>query len=142
MANQIKANRRSVSGIVIHGEKRGRHLGFPTANIELPRANGLEHGVYACWVHVPDGPNAGRFKGCCSVGTRPTFGKNCANLEVFLLDFDGDLYDRIISLDLVEFIRPELRFEDVNELVRTMTEDIATARFILEPNAVPDETGD
>ena len=77
-----------VTGEVIHGEKRGRDLGYPTANIRLDKNCGLKHGIYAVRV----GRGAERFDGVASFGRRPTFDNGAPLLEVFLFDFKGDLY--------------------------------------------------
>ena len=74
------------------------------------------------------GPHRGRYAGVASIGVRPTFGENAANLEVNLFDFDGDLYGEVLSVALVAFLRPELRFESVEALVAQMRLDAAEAR--------------
>src|SRR5580658_11050685 len=98
-----------VAGEVIHGEKRGRELGYPTANIRLDKNCGLKHGIYAVRV----GRGAERFDGVASFGTRPTFDDGAPLLEVFLFDFDGDLYGRTLEVQFVDWIRAEEKFDDV-----------------------------
>jgi len=116
-----------VSGEVIHGEKRGRDLGYPTANIRLPVSCGLKHGIYA--VRVGRGPE--RFDGVASFGRRPTFDNGAPLLEVFLFDFKGDLYGATLDVAFIAFIRDELKFEGIEPLVRQMDDDSAKARAAL-----------
>jgi riboflavin kinase/FMN adenylyltransferase len=117
-----------IEGRVLHGDKRGRELGFPTANLGLGALHRPRYGVYACLVDVADGPQAGRYLGAASLGERPTFGVNAPNLEVFLLDFAGDLYGAFLSVALVAFQRPELKFDGVPALVAQMQADVIEAR--------------
>jgi riboflavin kinase / FMN adenylyltransferase len=117
-----------IEGVVEHGDKRGRTLGFPTANVALGGLHLPRFGVYAVGVDVLDGPHCGRWRGAASVGERPTFGVNAPNLEVYLMDFEGDLYGAHLSVALVAFLRPELRFESAAALVDQMQADVAEAR--------------
>jgi riboflavin kinase/FMN adenylyltransferase len=124
-----------VTGEVIHGEKRGRDLGYPTANMKLDRNCGLKHGIYA--VRVGHG---GRFyDGVASFGRRPTFDNGAPLLEVFLFDFEGDLYGATLDVAFIAFIRDELKFEGIEALVRQMDDDSAKARAALAaaPDAFP-----
>ena len=120
-----------IEGPVIHGEKRGRTLGYPTANMALDGLHLPRLGVYAVLVDVLTGPHAGRYDGVASLGVRPMFGENTANLETFLFDFAGDLYGAELSVALVEFLRPELRFDGVEALVYQMHADSARAHEVL-----------
>ena len=124
-----------VAGEVIHGEKRGRDLGYPTANIRLDKNCGLKHGIYAVRV----GRGAERFDGVASFGRRPTFDNGATVLEVFLFDFTGDLYGTALDVAFIGFIREELKFGSVEALVRQMDEDSARARVMLAaaPGAFP-----
>jgi riboflavin kinase/FMN adenylyltransferase len=124
-----------VTGEVIHGEKRGRDLGYPTANIKLDNNCGLKHGIYA--VRVGRGDQ--RFDGVASFGRRPTFDNGAPLLEVFLFDFTGDLYGAVLDVAFIAFIRDELKFSDVDALVRQMDDDSARARAALAaaPDAFP-----
>jgi riboflavin kinase / FMN adenylyltransferase len=117
-----------IEGAVEPGDKRGRTLGFPTANIALGGLHLPRYGVYGVGVDVLDGPHRGRWQGAASVGERPTFGVNAPNLEVYLMDFAGDLYGAHLSVALVAFLRPELRFESAEALVAQMQADVAEAR--------------
>ena len=110
-----------VTGEVIHGEKRGRDLGYPTANIRLDKNCGLKHGIYAVRV----GRGAERFDGVASFGRRPTFDNGAPLLEVFLFDFKGDLYGAALDVAFIGFIRDELKFDSVDALVRQMDDDSA-----------------
>ena len=124
-----------VTGEVIHGEKRGRDLGYPTANIRLDRNCGLKHGIYAVRV----GRGAQRFDGVASFGRRPTFDNGAPLLEIFLFDFNGDLYGEMLDVAFVGFIRDELKFDSVAALVARMDDDCARARAALAaaPGAFP-----
>ena len=120
-----------ISGPVEHGAKRGRSLGYPTANLSIAGLHPPRHGVYAVLVEVVTGPHAGNYNGVASLGVRPMFGENTANLETFVFDFDGDLYGEHISVGLVEHIRDEMTFDGVTALVAQMDSDSARAREIL-----------
>ncbi|MEM7487851.1 MAG: bifunctional riboflavin kinase/FAD synthetase [Pseudomonadota bacterium] len=120
-----------IVGPVLHGEKRGRTLGYPTANMSMDGLHLPKLGVYAVLVDVPDGPLAGPHGGVASLGVRPMFGENRPNLETFLFDVSGDLYDRHLSVALVEFLRPEMTFDRVDALVAQMDADSARARAVL-----------
>jgi riboflavin kinase/FMN adenylyltransferase len=116
-----------VAGEVIDGEKRGRDLGYPTANIRLDKNCGLKHGIYAVRV----GQGAKRLNGVASFGRRPTFDNGAPLLEVFLFDFTGDLYGKTLDVAFIAFIRDELKFDSVEALVRQMDDDSARARAAL-----------
>jgi riboflavin kinase / FMN adenylyltransferase len=116
-----------VSRKVIHGDKRGRELGFPTANLELDASCGLRHGVYA----VRIGVDGRRYDGVANFGRRPMFDSGAVLLEVYLFDFAGNLYDRDIDVAFIDWIREEKLFSSVDELVRNMNNDAAQARAIL-----------
>jgi riboflavin kinase/FMN adenylyltransferase len=124
-----------VAAEVIHGEKRGRDLGFPTANMRLDKTCGLKHGIYAVRV----GLGNKRFDGVASFGRRPTFDNGAPLLEVFLFDFEGDLYGATLDVAFIAFIREELKFDSVPALVAQMNDDSAKARSALAaaPGAFP-----
>jgi len=124
-----------VAAEVIHGEKRGRDLGFPTANMRLDKTCGLKHGIYA--VRVGRGNQC--FDGVASFGRRPTFDNGAPLLEVFLFDFNGDLYGATLDVAFIAFIRDELKFDNVPALVAQMNDDSAKARAALAaaPGAFP-----
>ncbi|MBV2358880.1 bifunctional riboflavin kinase/FAD synthetase [Thalassococcus sp. CAU 1522] len=120
-----------IEGKVIGGEQRGRELGYPTANMSIDGLHPPRHGVYAVLVEVRDGPHRGRYLGAASLGVRPMFGVNRANLETFLFDFSGDLYGATLSVGLVDFLRPEEKFDSLDALIGQMDADCARARTIL-----------
>lgn len=128
-----------VTGKVIHGEKRGRDLGYPTANIRLDKHCGLKHGIYAVRVGLGQGKDQVRFDGVASFGRRPTFDNGAPLLEVYLFDFKGDLYDKVLDVAFVSFIRDELKFDTIEALIRQMDDDSAKARAALAaaPDAYP-----
>ncbi len=121
-----------IEGPVIHGEKRGRQLGFPTANMALDGLHLPRFGVYAVLVDVLDGPHTGSYHGVASLGVRPMFGVNTPNLESFLFDFSGDLYGAELSVGLVDYLRPEMRFDGLPALMAQMDRDAAEARARLD----------
>jgi riboflavin kinase / FMN adenylyltransferase len=128
-----------VSGEVIHGEKRGRDLGYPTANIRLDKNCGLKHGIYAVRVGRGEGKDQVRFDGVASFGRRPTFDNGAPLLEIFLFDFKGDIYGKMLDVAFIAFIREELKFDGVEALVRQMDDDSTRARqrLALAPGAFP-----
>ena len=131
-AAAMLGHRHRIEGVVEHGEKRGRELGYPTANMSIEGLHPPAFGVYAVEVDVLDGPHTGRYRGAASIGTRPMFGENRANLETFILDFSGDLYGATLSVALVDFLRPELKFDSVEALIAQMDADIDRTRDILD----------
>ncbi len=120
-----------IDGEVIHGEKRGRELGYPTANMALLGLHLPKFGVYAVKVDVLTGPQTGSHIGAASLGVRPMFGENQPNLETFLFDFNGDLYGQHISVALIEYLRPEMKFDGLPGLMTQMASDCQRARDIL-----------
>jgi len=110
-------------GIVQHGDKRGRTLGFPTANLVPDPALAVpDRGIYACRAAVP---GLGEWTAAVSIGVRPTFVTGRGLLvEAFLLDFEGDIYGRELRLDFLDRIRGERRFESVEALVEQMHRDV------------------
>jgi riboflavin kinase / FMN adenylyltransferase len=128
-----------VTGEVIHGEKRGRELGYPTANIRLDNNCGLRHGIYAVRVGRGQGKDQVRIDGVASFGRRPTFDNGAPLLEIFLFDFKGDLYGEVLDVAFIGFIREELKFSSVDTLIKQMDDDSARARAQLAaaPGAFP-----
>ena len=116
-----------VSGKIVGGAKRGTGLGYPTANVPMPKGTGLGHGIYAVRAHV-DGKT---LAAAAYLGTRPTFDDGMPVVEVFLFDFDGDLYGHDMEVEFVDFIRADRKFHSSEELVAQMHEDVARARAIL-----------
>src|SRR5260370_10827623 len=122
-----------VAGEVIHGEKRGRELGYPTANIRLDQNCGLKHGIYAVRV----GRGAERLDGVASFGRRPTFDNGAPLLEIFLFDFNVDLYGTTLDVAFIAFIREELKFDHVDALIAQINDDTAWAPAPLAAAPVP-----
>ncbi len=116
-----------VSGAVIHGDKRGRELGFPTANLRLEAGCALRHGIYA--VRVAAGGR--RYDGVASFGRRPMYDNGAVLLEIFLFDFSGDLYGQTIDVAFIEWLRDEAVFASAKELIRQMEDDSRRAREAL-----------
>jgi len=121
-----------IEGPVLHGDARGRDLGYPTANMSLGDLHHPAYGVYAVIVDVLDGPHAGSYHGAASIGVRPMFGENAANCETYLFDFTGDLYGATLSVGLVEYLRGEEKFDGIDALIAQMGRDCDQARAILE----------
>ncbi|MBP1805718.1 bifunctional riboflavin kinase/FAD synthetase [Rubellimicrobium aerolatum] len=120
-----------IEGPVIRGDQRGRLLGYPTANMGIEGLHPPRFGVYAVKVDVLDGLHRGSYRGAASIGVRPMFGENRPNCETFLFDFTGDLYGATLSVALVDYLRPEMRFDGVPALVRQMDADCLRAREVL-----------
>lgn len=120
-----------LEGTVIRGHQRGRELNYPTANISIDGLHQPKFGVYAVNVDVLDGPHAGSYHGASSIGIRPMFDGDHPNCETFLFDFSGDLYGSTISVGLVDFLRPELKFDGLDALMAQMDADCVQARKIL-----------
>jgi len=120
-----------IDGTVIGGDQRGRDLGYPTANLAIDGLHPPRFGVYSVLVDVLDGPHKGHYQGAASIGLRPTFGGEHPNLEVFIFDFSGDIYGAGISVALVAFQRPELKFDTLDALIRQIDADCVESRQIL-----------
>jgi riboflavin kinase / FMN adenylyltransferase len=120
-----------IEGEVIRGDQRGRELGYPTANMSITGLHPPRFGVYAVTVDVLTGPHAGTYDGVASLGVRPMFGENLPNFETHVFDFKGDLYGAHISVALVDYLRPEAKFDSLEALIAQMDRDSAEARRIL-----------
>lgn len=118
-----------VCGTVIKGAQIGRTLGYPTANLKLPEETALSNGIYAVKILLADGRV---LKGVASFGRRPTFDNGARLLETFIFDFDEDLYGKQITVEFIDYIRPELKFPGVDKLVQQMDKDTLAAKTILE----------
>ena len=119
-------------GVVIHGQKRGRELGFPTANLDVGDRFLPTPGIYAVWVQNQSKPAMPPTMGAASLGTNPTFeGDGSVHLEVYLLDFDADLYGDTLRVSFIEHIRPEQKFGSVETLIKQMNLDVDNARRVL-----------
>lgn len=120
-----------IEGAVLHGDKRGKDLGFPTANMSVEGLHLPRLGVYAVKVDVLTGPHRGSHDGAASLGVRPMFGENQPNLETHIFDFAGDLYGEHLSVALIDFLRPEMTFDGLPALIAQMNADCDRARDIL-----------
>jgi riboflavin kinase/FMN adenylyltransferase len=137
-ANELLGHPVIFSGIVRQGDKRGRLLGFPTANL-LPDQHRLlpADGVYAVHVHVPQGAESDSpvtstvYNGVANIGVRPTFNQQERLVEVHLLDVSVDLYDKLISVEFIARLRGEQRFSGIEALKAQISADAQQARQIL-----------
>ncbi|MDO5711509.1 MAG: bifunctional riboflavin kinase/FAD synthetase [Micrococcales bacterium] len=125
-----------VSGVVVHGDHRGRDLGYPTANLEQHCAGLIPvDGVYAGWLlrpHLPETDHDRTLPAAISVGTNPTFDGTHRRVEAYVLDrTDLELYGESATIEFVERLRPTLRFESVDELLEQMAQDVVDCRRIL-----------
>lgn len=129
-ASTLQGRNYRVSGSIMRGDGRGRKIGVPTANLGVPASKAIPaNGIYACWAWL-DGT---RHKAAVNIGTNPTFtpDKQSSNVEAYLLDFDGDLYEREVSLEFVARLRDEMRFPSVEALLEQIWQDVAEVRGIL-----------
>lgn len=141
-ARRLLGHAYDLDGVVVHGEKRGRTLGFPTANVEPDLPLVLGSGIYACRLAVFEdarpttlGP---ALPAVASLGTNPTFVDGTRRtLEVFVLDFTGDLYDRRVRVELVTKLRDEARYPSIDALVAQITRDVQDARRALAQDSPP-----
>ncbi len=118
----------AIEGTVIHGDKRGRSIGFPTANMELASYLRPAYGIYAVRVRLPDGRMAG---GAANLGIRPSFDPPRELLETYVFDISADLYGRTMEVALIERLRSEAKFDALDALVAQMNDDVARARVVL-----------
>lgn len=121
-----------VTGLVVTGDQRGRTLGYPTANLRVDARKVLPpNGVYAMRVRLP-GEERATHPAAASIGVRPTFGADLTRaVEVFLLDMSLDLYGQVLAVDVVEYLRPELKFDSVEGLCEQMARDVERTRSVL-----------
>ena len=119
----------AIEGEVVHGDKRGRELGWPTANVELGSYLRPAYGIYVVRVRLEDGRE---HDGVASLGVRPMFDPLKELLEAVLFDFDGDLYGRTIEVALRHYLRPEMKFDSLAALKAQMTADTERARDLSE----------
>lgn len=128
-ANRFLGREASFSGEVVHGDHRGRIMGFPTANLQLETSQKIlpPNGVYACYADTP----SGSFPAIVNIGVRPTFDRSNHLLEAHLLNFNGDLYHRTIRIRFVQRVREEKRFPDMQALIDQIHRDLATLRNII-----------
>lgn len=120
-----------IEGEVLHGAKRGRDLGYPTANMAIAGLHPPRFGVYAVQITVLTGPDAGDYDGVANLGLSPMFDGQMPLLETHIFDFGGDLYGQHLSVALIEYLRPEARFDGLPALIAQMNADSTKARSIL-----------
>ncbi len=137
-ARRVLGRDHRVEGLVVHGDARGRTLGYPTANLAAEPAVGgaavPADGVYAGRLTVLGPQPSAPLPAAVSIGTNPTFGGTSRRVEAYVLDrTDLDLYDRRVAVDLVELLRPTLAFASVEELLAQMALDVDRARAVLRP---------
>lgn len=128
-ASDLLGSRFIVTNQVIAGDKRGRELGFPTANLKPPNRKLVPGiGVYGCFVTLGED----RHQAAVNVGVRPTFGGGQLLIEAYILDFDAEIYGESLTVEFVSYLRPELKFEGIDALVSQMGKDVSEARAILD----------
>ena len=124
-----------VDGIVVRGDRRGREMGYPTANVESPPFTAIPaDGVYAGHLVTRDprsGASRERFPAAISVGSNPTFGGSRRTVEAFVLDYDGDLYGEHVGVEFVQRLRPMAAFAELEGLLAAMAKDVSDTRQIL-----------
>jgi riboflavin kinase/FMN adenylyltransferase len=126
----------SIRGPVVGGERRGRELGFPTANIAVTADRALPaFGVYATWAYLHLDGDDEKLQSATSIGVRPHFDGDKPSVETYIFDFNRDIYDQILRIELVEHLRPELKFESLEGLLEAMHGDVARSREILTADA-------
>ena len=130
-AADLLGRRYAVNGVIAHGDGRGHGLGFPTANIAIPQQRlSPGFGIYATWITL----RGQRFPSVTSIGVRPTFERApvAPRIEAHILDLPGDpnLYDQPVRLEFVEYLRPEMRFSQVQDLIDQIHQDIQQSREV------------
>ncbi|UPK68912.1 bifunctional riboflavin kinase/FAD synthetase [Chitinophaga filiformis] len=131
LANELLGYHYFLEGTVIHGDKMGRQLGYPTANIELPDPRKLipAQGIYAIKVYLDKQPSP--LKGVMSIGTRPTFNGIDLRLEAHIFDFSQEIYDRLLRVEIISYIRANLKFDNIQDLIAQMDKDSLAAKNVL-----------
>jgi riboflavin kinase/FMN adenylyltransferase len=124
-----------IEGRVEHGDKRGRTLGFPTANIDIGEYIRPARGVYAIRAGLEENGALRWIDGVANFGNRPTIGGDSLLLEVHLFDFDSEIYGDILRIALIEYLRPEIKFDGLDALKAQIEDDGATARRVLTVRA-------
>ena len=122
-----------IYGTVIQGDKRGRELGFPTINLELKNIIAPKFGIYACYIKIlsPEYED-NLYKGVASIGTKPTFGKNEANCEVYIFNFSNFIYGKKVIVSLIKFQRDEIKYDSIENLILQMKKDCEIAKGALK----------
>jgi riboflavin kinase/FMN adenylyltransferase len=135
-ATKLLGHYQTVPGTVVPGSRRGRELGYPTANLALLPNQALPaDGVYATWCFRP--ATGETLPSVTSIGTRPTFDDDARLVEIYIIDYDADLYGETLTAHFVEFLRGQIRFEGIEPLIKQMGEDTAQARQIIAASSLP-----
>lgn len=129
-AQQMLGRPFDISGKVVHGDEKGRTIGFPTANVLLKRCIAPVNGVFSAMVKAGDK----YYKGVCNIGSRPTVNGKRSQLEVHIFDFTGDLYGQFISVQLHEKLREEMKFDSFEQLKQQISIDAQRAKSLLLAN--------
>lgn len=131
LANELLGYHYFLEGKVIHGDKMGRQLGYPTANIELPDSRKLipAQGIYAIKVYLDKQPLP--LNGVMSIGTRPTFNGVDLRLEAHIFDFSQEIYDSVLRVEMISYIRANLKFDNIEDLIVQMDKDSLAAKSVL-----------
>ncbi len=138
LASQLLGRGYAISGRVVHGDKRGRELGFPTANMELHRLHSPVTGVYVTCVQGIDDKG---HPAVTSIGTRPMFDGEGMRLETHIMDFDENIYAKHIRVEFLQKLRPEKNYSDIDALKKAIEVDIQNARLYFAKNSTdPDKT--
>ena len=118
----------SIEGNIVEGEKRGRELGFPTANFDIPADICMPaNGIYATFIHI----NGKQYLSATSIGTNPTFDVKQRTVETYIMDFNQNIYGFRPKLEFVSKLRDEIAFDSINLLIEQMTKDVEKAKNIL-----------
>ncbi len=125
--NKVVGIVRCFEGVVVRGRSLGRSLGFPTANVELSSDVDVESGVYLSTIYL-DGAS---YNGVTNIGTNPTVGEVSRRGESYIFDFDGDIYDKLIGVELRDHLRGEIRFDSVEALRAQILKDVEQAREMI-----------
>ncbi|ASZ14315.1 bifunctional riboflavin kinase/FAD synthetase [Chitinophaga pendula] len=133
VANELLGYTYFLEGYVVHGDKMGRKLGYPTANMQLPDYRKLipSEGIYAIRVYLSGDLHSLPLDGVMSIGTRPTFDGEDLRLEAHIFDFDRDIYDQLLRVELVAYIRGNIKFDKIEALISQMNQDSLQARQLL-----------
>jgi riboflavin kinase/FMN adenylyltransferase len=127
-ASRMLGRNFAASGVVVKGLERGRELGFPTANLEMPGRMAVPgDGIYATWAQLP----SGRYMAATSIGTRPTFDEGNRTIEAYILDFSDQIYGQILRLEFVKRLRPEEKFDSIEALISQIARDVDQTRELL-----------
>ena len=130
----------TIKGKVVHGDKRGRELGFPTANISIPESmRAYEYELDGVWAGIAELDADNYWLTTASIGRRPTFYNADGEflMEAYLLDFAGDLYGKTLNVKLYEYLRGQEKFDDIDSIVETMWGDVRATRDLLGQTIKP-----